>query len=80
MLVQIGCSVIVVNNGLISIKENALVGSNVTLIAPLTISQSAVVAAGSTIEESVAAGDLAIARLYQQNKKGYGYKYFNKEK
>lgn len=78
--VNIGAGVVTVNQDGRSkntsiIKDNATIGSNVNLIAPITIGKSALVAAGSTIDEDVNDGDMAIARLYQQNKKGYGYKY-----
>ncbi len=78
--VKIGASVVTVNQdgrskNLTIIKDNSMIGSNVNLIAPLTIGEFALVAAGSTIDEDVKDGDMAIARLYQQNKKGYGYKY-----
>ena len=78
--VKIGAGVVTVNqdgrskNSTI-IGDNSVIGSNVNLIAPLTIGEYALVAAGSTIDEDVKDGDMAIARLYQQNKKGYGYKY-----
>lgn len=55
--------------------SNAKVGNGVNLIAPLAIGEYGMVASGSTIDKDVEGGDLAIARLYQQNKKGYGYKY-----
>lgn len=57
------------------IKSHSTIGSNVNIIAPVTIGEYAMVSAGSTIDEDVKDGDLAIARLYQQNKKGYGYRH-----
>ena len=60
------------------IKKNSTIGSNVNLIAPITIGEFTLVSAGSTVDQDVKDGDLAIARIFQQNKKGYGYKY-NKE-
>ncbi|MBR3227008.1 MAG: hypothetical protein IKF68_00520 [Erysipelotrichaceae bacterium] len=60
------------------IRDHSTIGSNSSLIAPLTIGEYAMIGAGSTIDSDVRDGDLAIARIYQQNKKGYGYKY-NKE-
>ena len=60
------------------IKKNSTIGSNVNIIAPITIGEYSLVSAGSTVDEDVKDGDLAIARIFQQNKKGYGYKY-NKE-
>ncbi len=78
--VKIGAGVVTVNNdsrsrNMTIIKSFSTIGSNVSLIAPLTIGEYALVAAGSTIDDDVKDGDMAIARLYQQNKKGYGYKY-----
>ncbi len=78
--VNIGANVTTVNmkkgsHNITKIMANAEIGSGSNLIAPLYIGEYGVVAAGSTIDKDVDAGDLAIARLYQQNKKGYGYKY-----
>lgn len=74
--VNIGCGVIVANyDGKIKhktlIKKKAFIGSNVTLVAPLTIGQNALIAAGSTITESVDDKQLAIARQRQTNKSNY---------
>lgn len=82
--VNIGCGAITINYDgskkyQTIIKDHAFIGSNSNLIAPVTIGEYAVVAAGSTIDVDVNEGDLAISRLYQTNKKGYGYKYINKE-
>ncbi len=78
--VSIGASVTTVNmkkgsHNITRIMANAEIGNGCNLIAPLYIGEYGVVAAGSTIDKDVEPGDLAIARLYQQNKKGYGYKY-----
>lgn len=75
--VRIGALVSTVNEGhnVTTIMANARIGSGVNLIAPVYIGEYGMVAAGSTIDKDVEGGDLAIARLYQQNKKGYGYKY-----
>ena len=56
------------------IEDNAYIGSNNTLVAPVTISKEAYTAAGSTITRDVQAGDLAIARSRQMNKIGYAKK------
>ncbi|MDO4499985.1 MAG: hypothetical protein Q4B60_01795 [Erysipelotrichaceae bacterium] len=82
--VKIGSGVLTVNTDGLSrhstiIKANATVGCNVTLIAPLLVGEYALLAAGSTIDSDVRDGDMAISRLYQQNKKGYGYKYFKED-
>lgn len=54
-----------------TIKEHAFIGSNSTLIAPITIEKNAYVAAGSTVTESVPENALAIARSRQVNKNDY---------
>jgi len=80
---QIGTSVVVVADRNIEkystlIGTYAVIGSNSTLIAPVRIGDYALVAAGSTIDQNIDNGDMGIARLYQTNKVGYGYKYHNK--
>jgi len=63
-----------------SIGSYAEIGSNSTLIAPVKIGDYALVAAGSTIDKNIENGDMGIARLYQTNKVGYGYKNHNRER
>jgi bifunctional UDP-N-acetylglucosamine pyrophosphorylase/glucosamine-1-phosphate N-acetyltransferase len=53
------------------IEDNAFIGSNNTLVAPIKIGNGAYVAAGSTITNDVPSKDLAIARARQENKKKY---------
>lgn len=53
------------------IGADAMIGSNVNLIAPIEIGEGAFIAAGSTISKNVPAEALAIARSKQQNKEGY---------
>ena len=60
--------------------ENVFVGSNSTLVAPMNIGAGAYVAAGSTINKTVEQDDLAIARVKQDNKKGYAAKIRNRFK
>src|SRR4029079_7619399 len=50
------------------IEDNAFIGSNNTLVAPITIGNNAFTAAGSTITYDVADNALAIARSHQINK------------
>lgn len=78
-----GCGVVTVNyDGKnkfhCEIGNHVFIGSNVNLIAPVKIEDNSVLAAGSTITDDVAAGEMAIARSRQTNKPGYGYKYLNK--
>ncbi|WP_275942635.1 bifunctional UDP-N-acetylglucosamine diphosphorylase/glucosamine-1-phosphate N-acetyltransferase GlmU [Paenibacillus alba] len=77
--VNIGCGAITVNydgfnKSLTEIGDDAFVGSNVNLIAPVKIGNGAYVVAGSTITHAVPDGDLAIARERQVNKPGYADK------
>jgi bifunctional UDP-N-acetylglucosamine pyrophosphorylase/glucosamine-1-phosphate N-acetyltransferase len=54
-----------------AIGDKAFVGSDSTLVAPVTIGAGAYVAAGSAITEDVPAGSLGIARGRQTNKPGW---------
>lgn len=57
------------------IEDNAFIGSNNTLVAPVTVKQGAFTAAGSIITHDVPAQALAIARAQQINKLEYACKY-----
>lgn len=77
--VNVGCGAITVNydgfnKSLTEIEDDAFIGSNVNLIAPVKVGKGAYVVAGSTITRAVAEGDLAIARQRQENKPGYADK------
>lgn len=72
--VNIGCGVIFVNydginKHLTKIGNNAFIGSNSNLVAPVTIENGAYIACGSTITDDVGEDVLAIARARQVNKK-----------
>ncbi|WP_161981035.1 bifunctional UDP-N-acetylglucosamine diphosphorylase/glucosamine-1-phosphate N-acetyltransferase GlmU [Streptococcus sp. S784/96/1] len=54
-----------------TIGDNVFVGSNSTIIAPLTIGNRAVTAAGSTVTKDVPEDSIAIGRGRQENKDGY---------
>lgn len=56
------------------IGRGAFVGSNSTLVAPLTIGDGSYVAAGSAITEDVPENALAIGRSRQENKAGWAAK------
>lgn len=81
--VNIGCGAITVNydgynKSITQIEDDAFVGSNVNLIAPIKVGKGAYVVAGSTITHDVQDGDLAIARERQVNKPGYADKLRNR--
>jgi len=74
--VNIGCGVVFVNydgkNKYRSIvKDNAFIGSNSNLVAPVIVEEYGYIAAGSTITENVNEGDLSIARARQVNIQGW---------
>ncbi len=60
------------------IGENAFIGSNTMLVAPVTIGNQAMTATGSVINSDVPDGALAIARGRQVNKNGLAIKLFSK--
>lgn len=77
--VNVGCGAITVNydgfnKQLTEIEDDAFVGSNVNLIAPVKVGKGAYVVAGSTITDHVEPGAMAIARQRQTNKAGYASK------
>lgn len=83
--VNIGCGVVFVNydgeNKFRSIVENnAFIGSNSNLVAPVIIRENGYIAAGSTITYEVKKGDLSIARARQVNKNGWVFKRKDKNK
>jgi len=53
------------------IEEDVFVGSNTTIIAPRRLGKGSYIAAGSTINEDVPPGALAVGRARQVNKAGY---------
>lgn len=74
--VNYGCGCITVNyDGLrkhrTTIGDNAFVGSNSNLVAPVTVEDNAYVAAGSTITDTVPAYAMAIARERQVVKENW---------
>ena len=52
------------------IEDNVFIGSDVQLIAPVTIGKGALIAAGTTVTENVPADALGISRVSQTNKEG----------
>lgn len=81
--VNFGCGVVTVNYDgknkfRTTIKDGAFIGSNVNLIAPVTIGKNALLAAGSTINKDIEDGDMGIARPRVEVKSGFGTKYKSK--
>jgi len=52
------------------VEDEAFVGSNTSLVAPVRVGRGAIVAAGSTITEEVPADAIAFGRAQQVNKPG----------
>jgi len=78
--VNFGCGVVTVNYDGVNkhrteVGDGAFVGSNVNLVAPVSVGNKAYVAAGSTITKDVPAEALAISRVRDQTiKEGWASK------
>ncbi len=75
--VNFGCGCVTVNYDGVhkcrcKIGDNAFIGCNTNMIAPVEIGDNTFIAAGSTITSEVPDGDFAIARARQVNKPGLG--------
>lgn len=57
------------------IGPGAFIGTNSSLVAPITIGADAMTAAGSTVTQNVAPGDLAVGRGKQEVKKGWSRRF-----
>src|SRR5699024_8557776 len=83
--VNIGCGSITVNYDgkhkyVTTIEDDAFIGCNSNLIAPVTVEKGSYVAAGSTITKDVPKDALSVARARQTNKEGYATKIRNRLK
>lgn len=77
--VNIGCGTITcnydgVNKHRTVIGDGAFIGSDVQLVAPVTVGRNSLVAAGTTVTADVEPDSLAIARVPQVNKVGWRLK------
>jgi len=57
------------------VGEGAFVGSNSSLVAPVTIGDGAMIGSGSVVTKRVGAGELALARAPQVNKAGWATRF-----
>ena len=76
---NIGCGTITCNydgfnKSKTIIGDHSFIGSNVNLVAPVTLGKNSFIAAGSTITNDVPDDSLAIARERQTNKNGWNKK------
>lgn len=76
----ITCNYDGINKYQTTIGKNVFVGSDTQLVAPVTIEDDVMIAAGSTITADVNKGDLALSRTKQKTIKGFFYKFFKKDK
>ena len=67
----ITCNYDGVNKHRTELGENVFVGSNSTLVAPLSVKDNGFVAAGSTVTSPVGESELAVGRAKQRNIKGW---------
>ena len=67
----ITCNYDGVNKHKTVINDEAFIGSNTSLVAPVNVGKGATVGAGSTINRDVEDKDLAVARATQKNIKGW---------
>jgi bifunctional UDP-N-acetylglucosamine pyrophosphorylase/glucosamine-1-phosphate N-acetyltransferase len=67
----ITCNYDGVNKHMTQIGKGAFVGSDSTLVAPVTVGDGAFIGAGSCITKEVPAGALAVGRAHQINKEGW---------
>ena len=80
--VNLGCGVVFVNydgkkKHRTIVEDNAFVGCNTNLVAPVRVERDSFIAAGSTITDDVPQNALAIARARQINKENWVIKYKN---
>ncbi len=77
--VNIGCGTVKANYGRVDkyptkIENDAFIGCNTSLVAPVTVGEGAYVAAGSVITEDVPAQALGIGRSRQSNRREWALK------
>lgn len=77
--VNIGCGTITcnydgVNKHRTVVGDNVFIGSDVQLVAPVTVGRNSLVAAGTTVTADVPPDSLAISRVPQLNKAGWRLK------
>ncbi|SFP71821.1 bifunctional UDP-N-acetylglucosamine diphosphorylase/glucosamine-1-phosphate N-acetyltransferase GlmU [Hydrogenimonas thermophila] len=61
------------------IGKNVFVGSDTQLVAPVTIEDNVIIAAGTTVTKNVKEGSLAISRTPQKSIRDFFYKFFKRE-
>ena len=82
--VNFGCGTVTVNYDRAKkfrtiIEDDAFIGCNTNLVAPVTVGRGAYTGAGSTITDNVPSGALAVARARQTNKREWANRHKLKE-
>ena len=73
----ITCNYDGINKHKTDIKDEAFIGSNTMLVAPVTVGEKSVTASGSVVTKDVPDEALAFGRSRQENKIGMGKKLMN---
>ncbi len=81
---NVGCGTITCNyDGMkkhkTTIGKNVFIGSDTQLIAPVSIEDEVIIAAGTTVTKNIKKGSLAISRSTLKQLKDFYYKHFNKD-
>jgi len=61
------------------IGKNVFIGSDTQIVAPVTIEDDVIIAAGTTVNKNVGKGSLVISRTEMKTVKDFFYKFFNKD-
>jgi len=61
-----------------TIGKNVFIGSDTQLVAPVTIPDDVMIAAGTTVTKDVQSGELVLSRTPQKSIKNFFYKFFGK--
>ena len=82
---NIGCGTITCNYDGVNkyktiIGKNVFVGSDTQFVAPVTINDNSMIAAGSTVTSDVKDGELFLTRAKKRTVEGYFYKHFENKK
>jgi bifunctional UDP-N-acetylglucosamine pyrophosphorylase/glucosamine-1-phosphate N-acetyltransferase len=63
-----------------TIEDGAFIGTNSSLVAPITVGKGAFLGSGGTVTKDVPSGALALARAEQTNKDGWAERYHKAQK
>jgi bifunctional UDP-N-acetylglucosamine pyrophosphorylase/glucosamine-1-phosphate N-acetyltransferase len=61
------------------IGKNVFIGSDTQLVAPVTLGDDSMIAAGSTVTKDIPSGALGISRVPMKTVLGFFYKFFGRK-